>query len=173
MFENERKQCESYGFVYIVIDFPTYLCNKQSNKMSILRNLAKIKEAREKRKATERSEVIDLVVECDLTKPRQEEAAPSNSIPKHNETSLGLLDYAAVVEASNKSIPKKRGSYLFFSPNERYEIGKRASEYGTASTLRRFKNTFPNLKESTVRSIRQKYEEELQKAVKEKSDPKK
>lgn len=39
------------------------------------------------------------------------------------------------------------------------------------STLRKFKCSFLNLKESTVQSIRQKYEEEIQKALKRKCDP--
>lgn len=139
--------------------------------MSILRNLAKIREAREKKIAEDRR--IDLVAQSansiDLT--GKEKTTPPSNVPSHSETGLGLLDYEAVLEATNNE--KKRGSYQAFSPAERYNIGKHASEHGTASTLRKFKNLFPNLKESTVRSIRKKCEEELKQSLKEKRDPNK
>ena len=92
----------------------------------------------------------------------------SSSIPKHAETSLGLLDYEAVVNASSDSLTKKRVSYQKFFPTDKYKIGKWAAEFGTASTLRKFKCFFPNLKESNVCSICQRYEEELQQALKQK-----
>ena len=41
-----------------------------------------------------------------------------------------------------------------------------------ASTLRKYKGEFPQLNESTVRSMRQKYEEELWQSLKEKREPK-
>ena len=53
-----------------------------------------------------------------------------------------------------------------------YYIGKHASEFGTASTLRKFKVEFPQLRESTVCSIRSKYDEELKVALKQKREPK-
>ena len=55
---------------------------------------------------------------------------------------------------------------------ERYKIGKYASGYSAASTLRQYKGEFPQLNESTVRSMRQKYEEELRQSLKEKREPK-
>ena len=55
---------------------------------------------------------------------------------------------------------------------QRYEIGKYASEYSTASTLHKYKGKFPQLNESTVRSMRQKYKEELPQSLKEKQEPK-
>ena len=135
--------------------------------MSIIRSL---KEARERNKANENDD-IDLVVESSNSALVEGKGATSNNVPTHNETSLGLLDYEAVVKSSAQSEKKRRGTYQLFSPTDRYKIGKYASEYGTSSTLRNFKNTFPNLKESTVRSIRQKYEEELRQSLKEKRDP--
>ena len=55
---------------------------------------------------------------------------------------------------------------------QRHEIGKYASEYSTASMLRKYKGEFPQLNESTVRLMRQKYEEELRQSLKEKREPK-
>ena len=69
------------------------------------------------------------------------------------------------------SLTKKRVNYQKFSPLDRYSIGKWTAEFVTASTLRRFKCFFPNLKESTVRNIHQKYEEGLRQTLKQKRDP--
>lgn len=84
-------------------------------------------------------------------------------MPSHSETSPDVLDYEAVEYATNKKT--KRGSYQTLSMTERYDIGKYAIENGTASTLRKFKNKFPTLKESAVRSICQKHQEELRKSI--------
>ena len=54
---------------------------------------------------------------------------PSSSIPKHSETSLGLLDYEAVVNPSTDSLTKKRVSYQKFSPTDIYKIEKRAAKF--------------------------------------------
>ena len=67
--------------------------------------------------------------------------------------------------------PKKEVPIEITLLRNRYNIGKHASEFGTASTLRRFKGEFPQLKESTVRSIHSKYEEELRVALKQKREP--
>ena len=58
-------------------------------------------------------------------------------------------------------------SYQKFSPTDRYKIGKWAADFGTASTLKKFKCSFPNLKESNFQSICQKYLS----ALKQKRDP--
>ena len=84
---------------------------------------------------------------------------------------LRLLDYETVVNASTDSLTKKRVSYQKFSPTDRYKIGKWAAEFGTASTLMKFKCSFPNLKEGTVLRIRQKHDEELRLALKQKRYP--
>ena len=137
--------------------------------MSILRNLAKIKEAREKSKAKEKRCDLDLSISDSASLPQP--SVVGEKIPSHCETNLGILDYEAVKESTTKS-KMKRGSYQTYSAVERYSIGRHASEHGTASTLRKFKNEHPELKESTVRGIRLKYEEELRRALKEKRDPK-
>ena len=79
-----------------------------------------------------------------------------------------LLDYEIARDAGASGFKKSRSNYQKYSPNERYNIGKHAWEFGTASTLQSFKAEFPQLMESTVRSIRSKYEEELKVALKQK-----
>lgn len=59
-----------------------------------------------------------------------------------------MLGYEGTVDATNTKT--KRGRYQTVSPTERYDIGKYVIENGTVSTLRKFKNKFPILKESTL-----------------------
>ena len=125
--------------------------------MSILRNLERIK-ARRKANSKE--------TRCDTHLTKSLDSAISQrthqvTVPSHSETNLSLLDYETARDAGTSGLKKSRSNYQKYSPNERYNIGKHASEFGTASTLRRFKAEFPQLRESTVRSIRSKYEETL------------
>ena len=46
-------------------------------------------------------------------------------------------------------------------PEDRYKVGKYGSKNGLAAAVRKFKSRFPRLNESTVRSLRQKYQSEL------------
>ena len=46
-------------------------------------------------------------------------------------------------------------------PEDCYKIGKYGSENGPAAAVRKFKSRFPKLSESSVRSLRQKYQSEL------------
>ena len=94
------------------------------------------------------------------------------TVPSHSETNLGLLDYEKARGAGTSGLKKSRSYYPKNSTNEWYYIGKHASEFGTASTLRKFKVEFPQLRESTVCSIRSKYDEELKVAQKQKREPK-
>ena len=54
-----------------------------------------------------------------------------------------------------------RGNYKKYTDEDRYKIGKYASENGSAATVRKFKSDFPKLNESTVRDFKRKYEEKL------------
>ena len=70
---------------------------------------------------------------------------------------LGQIDFEAVqneVEATIQS-KKKRGTYVVYTPNERFEIVKYA-ENGTSKVVSRYKSRFPSLKESTVRGFKSK-----------------
>ena len=82
-----------------------------------------------------------------------------------------MLDYESSKEASERAEKKPREKYTKYSDSQRHAIGKYASEYSTASTLRRYKDEFPELSESTVRTMRKKSEEELRKALKQKREP--
>ena len=93
-------------------------------------------------------------------------------MPSPSEARLCLLEFEITTDAGTSGLKKCRINCQKYSPNERYNIGKHASEFGTASTLQRFKAEFPQLGESTVRLTRSKYEEELKVALKQKREPK-
>ena len=72
------------------------------------------------------------------------------------ESSLGIVEYASVTRSLSEVNPK-RGRYLKFSDEDRFEIGKYAALHGPKSTIIKFKKEHPHLKESTVRAFREKY----------------
>ena len=133
--------------------------------MYILRSLAKIKYTRGNAKRKSVSCDVDLTND-DLQNEHYSYFQPSNL-----ETGLGVLDHGSAKEAE-RNVSNKRGKYIKYSAVQRYEIGKYASEYSAASTLRKYKGEFPQLNENTVRSMRQKYEEELRQSLKKKREPK-
>ena len=59
-----------------------------------------------------------------------------------------------------------------YTPEERCNIGKYASEMGTAATFRKSWEERPNLNESTVRAFAKKYKDELKLDAQEKRAPK-
>ena len=120
--------------------------------MSILRSLAKIKETRGNAKSK------NISCDVDLTNDDLQNEDYSYTQPSNSETGLGVLDHGSAKEAE-RNVSNKRGKYIKYSAVQRYEIGKYASEYSAASTLRKYKGEFPQLNESTVRSMRQKYED--------------
>jgi len=112
--------------------------------------------------------------DVDLTKDDESATLSMNIEPSLSETGLGQLDYESSREAASRAKGKQpRGKYTVYSDSQRFAIGKYASENTTASTLRRFNNEFPDLSESTVRTMRKKYEDELKNAAKQKRDPSK
>ena len=48
-----------------------------------------------------------------------------------------------------------------YSADERFKIGKYASENGSIAAVRKFEKQFPNMNESTARTFKKKYESEL------------
>ena len=64
--------------------------------------------------------------------------------------------------SSEKSV-NRSPQYRKWSDKQRYTIGKYAAESGNANTLRKFKTEFPNLSESTVRTFKKRYYEEVRK----------
>ena len=129
--------------------------------MSILRSLAKVKETKGNAKSKNISCDVDLT-NHDLQNEDYLHTQPSNS-----ETGLGVLDHRSAKEAE-RNVSNKQGKYTKYSAVQRYEIGKYASGCSTASTLRKYKDEFLQLNESTVRSMRQKYDEESRQSLKEK-----
>ena len=69
-----------------------------------------------------------------------------------------------VIKESEDRTLRKRGPYEHFSAQEKAKIGKDAAEHGVAATVRRYQKLFPmrSVKESSVRTWRNKYLEELQ-----------
>lgn len=79
---------------------------------------------------------------------------------------LGVVDTNTIsLEVSLSS-----RSYTKWKNEDRYQIGRYALENGTAASVRRFKDKFPSLNESTVRSFKVKVEKELSDARKEGRD---
>ena len=58
--------------------------------------------------------------------------------------SLGVADYEMVDSAVRKKPSKVRGTCKVYSDKNRFSIGKNASIYGTASTVRRWKKIYPH-----------------------------
>ena len=89
-------------------------------------------------------------------------AQHSDVIPTEQESSLGLLEYQAVV-SSVQDITKKKRENIKLTDKERYDIGKYSSIHGATAAVRKFKKSHPHLKlgESTARSLKKKYEELL------------
>ena len=81
-------------------------------------------------------------------------------MPTLGESSLGIVEYASVTRSLSEVNPK-RGRYLKFSAEDRFEIGKYAALHGPKLTIIKFKKEHPQLKESTVRAFREKYHSSL------------
>ena len=140
--------------------------------MSIINSLERIKKSRQNSSTPKQTSCdVDLTVDdCSSVAS----SSPISTQPSHSETGLGLLDYEASATATSSELgaeKKLRGSYTKYSDNQRHAIGRYASEYSTASTLRRYKDEFPELSESTVRTMRKKYEEEIRNALRQKRQP--
>jgi hypothetical protein len=95
-----------------------------------------------------------------LPKPegRLSTVVPSSSIAAANKEVKQVLDKADKPEGN-----LKRGAYEYFTPEEKAQIGKRAAEYGVTASLRYFSKAFTgrSLKESTVRTWKMKYLQEI------------
>ena len=87
-----------------------------------------------------------------------------NNIALNNtDCNLGQIDFEAVQNESDTTIQfkKKRGTYVVYTPKERFEIGKYAVENGTSKAVFRYKSRFPSLKESTIRGFKSKSQNEI------------
>ena len=68
---------------------------------------------------------------------------------------FGEIDHE-IIERELKNSSSKRQPYGKYSPEERYKIGKYASENGPIVTARKFQPRFPNMNESNARTFRKK-----------------
>ena len=76
---------------------------------------------------------------------------------------LVLYLYISNIKPHVEAIVSGRGSYVRYSDEDRAQIGRYALKHGTATTVHKFKQRYPKICESSIRSIKQAYE----KAIKE------
>ena len=80
------------------------------------------------------------------------------------DSNLGELDFQGVRDEIARKKSKRKTSYQNYCAEDRFKIGKYASENGATAAVRKFKNSYSDIKESTVRGFKSNYEEELKKA---------
>ena len=91
------------------------------------------------------------------------------SLPTPEQTGIGeeaTLEANKAVESllsqQQNGGKRKRKPYRRFSDTDRAVIGKYAAEHGNAKAMKKFKQEFPELPESTVRSFKIKYTQALE-----------
>jgi len=69
---------------------------------------------------------------------------------------LANAKVSEVIEKSHTQAP-----YLYLTSGQRYEVGKRAAEYGVTATLKYYAGKYPNLplKETTTRRLKNLYKD--------------
>ena len=80
------------------------------------------------------------------------------------DSNLGELDFQGVQDEIAQKKSKRKTSCQKYSAEGCFKIAKYASENGATAAVRKFKNPYPDMKESTVRGFKSNYEEELKKA---------
>ena len=86
---------------------------------------------------------------------------------------MGVVDHETVDASAHKILKQSCGSYQAYSDKHRFLIGKDVSIYGPSSETRKWKKTYPNLNEGTVRGFRNRYEAQIKDAHHKKKSPKK
>ena len=81
------------------------------------------------------------------------------------DSNLGELDFQVVQNEIAQKKSNRKTSYQKYSAEDRFKIGKYASENGATAAVRKFKTLYPDMKESTVRGFKSTYEEQLKKAT--------
>ena len=71
---------------------------------------------------------------------------------------MGAVNFAMIDSAAPKKPSKKRASYENYSSKDLFTMGKNTSIYDIASTVRKWKKTYPNLNENTVRLFKKRCE---------------
>ena len=80
------------------------------------------------------------------------------------DSNLGELDFQGAQNEIAQKKSKRKTSYQKYSAEDHFKIGKYTCENGATTAVRKFKNVYPDMKESTVRGFKSNYEEELKKA---------
>ena len=80
------------------------------------------------------------------------------------DSNLGELDFQGVQDEIAQKKFKWKTSYQKYSAEDPFKIGKYVSDKGPTAVVRKFKNSYLDMKESTVRAFKSNYEEELKKA---------
>lgn len=87
-------------------------------------------------------------------------------VPEVNsDSNIGRIDNEMINElvSLSKNSSSRSTKYRKWTDKERYDIGKYAAENGNSNALRKFQTDFPDLKESTVRTFKKRYYEEVRK----------
>ena len=79
------------------------------------------------------------------------------------DSNLGELDFQSTQDEIAQKKSKRKTSCQKYSVEDCFRIGKCTSENGATAAVRKFKNLYPDMKESTVRGFKSNYEEELKK----------
>ena len=74
---------------------------------------------------------------------------------------IGEVDIGRIEIELQERQSKRSTVYAKYTPEDRYSIGKYASENGPIAAVRKFNSKFPKLTESTARTFRGKYKEKL------------
>ena len=80
-----------------------------------------------------------------------------------HDTDLGELDNNSICQELSTSVGKKRKPQSTYSDEDRYIIAKCAKYHGISQAAKFFKNKYPKINESTVRTFVRKYEQKVPK----------
>ena len=86
---------------------------------------------------------------------------------------MGVVHHESVDASVRKKLKQSCGSYQAYSDKDRFLIGKDTGIYGPSSATKKWKKTYPNLNESTVRGFRKRYEAQIKDAHRKKKSSKK
>ena len=89
----------------------------------------------------------------------------------HKGINFGRENFNHVTKLVTIAKKKEKGPYKKYTAKDRYNIGKYASDNGPIPAVQKFRLKFSNLNESAARSMRKKYEEELNQALRGKQTP--
>ena len=85
------------------------------------------------------------------------------NVSLRRDSNLGELDFQVVQDEIAQKKSKRKISYQKYSEEDRFKIGKYANENGATAVVRKFKDSYPDMKESTVRGFKSNYGEKLKK----------